>query len=114
MYRQCRHRIIIHVYGFNCRLVREITWREYYRRQGGKPDPPELKGKKKRNICPLRWQAKAISALHFAAEDYLTSLLEDANLLAIHARRITLQPRDIQLARRIRGDVNWDIIDYDP
>ena len=62
--------------------------------------------------CPLRWTKGAIEALHEGAEAYMVSLLEDANLLAIHARRITVQPRDIQLARRIRGDQDWDITDY--
>ena len=42
----------------------------------------------------------------------MVGLLEDANLLAIHARRITLQPRDIQLARRIRGEPTWFQKDY--
>ena len=36
-------------------------------------------------------------------EAYMTGLMEDANLLAIHAKRYTVQPRDIQLARRIGG-----------
>ena len=48
--------------------------------------------------CPLRWQRSALECLHEGAEAYMVSLLEDANLLAIHARRITVQPRDIQLA----------------
>ena len=66
----------------------------------------------RRNKCPLRWTKGAIEALHEGAEDYLVTLLEDANLLAIHARWVTVQPRDIQLAQRIRGDKDWDIIDY--
>ena len=49
-------------------------------------------------VCPVRWQRSALEALHEASEAYLDDLLEDANLLAIHARHITLQPRDIQLA----------------
>jgi histone H3 len=56
-------------------------------------------------ICPgLRIQSLALSALQEMAEAYLTSLFEDSNLLAIHARRVTLMPKDLQLARRIRGD----------
>ena len=43
-------------------------------------------------------------ALQEAAEVYLVQLLEDSNLCAIHAKRITIQPKDIQLARRIRGE----------
>ena len=42
----------------------------------------------------------------------MVGLLEDANLLAIHARRITLQPRDIQLAQRIREEPTWYHKDY--
>ena len=39
----------------------------------------------------------------------MVGIMEDANLLAIHARWVTLQLRDIQLTRRIRGDPNWDV-----
>jgi len=52
----------------------------------------------------LRFQNAAISAIHEAAEHYIVGLFEDSNLCAIHAKRITLMPKDIQLARRIRGD----------
>lgn len=53
----------------------------------------------------MKIQANAMKALHEASEIYLVGLMEDANLLALHAKRVTLQPRDIQLARRIRGEV---------
>ena len=52
----------------------------------------------------LRFQNSAISALQEAAEAYLVGLFEDTNLCAIHAKRITIMPKDIQLARRIRGE----------
>ena len=52
----------------------------------------------------LRFQNSAIGALQEAAEAYLVGLFEDTNLCAIHAKRITIMPRDIQLARRIRGE----------
>ena len=52
----------------------------------------------------LKFQATALQALQEAAEFYLVSLLEDTNLCAIHAKRITIMPRDMQLARRIRGE----------
>ena len=52
----------------------------------------------------LRFQGTAISALQEAAESYLVSLFEDTNLCAIHAKRVTIMPKDIQLARRIRGE----------
>ena len=44
-----------------------------------------------------------MSTLRQATEAYLVHLFEDANLCAIHAKRVTLMPKDIQLARRIRG-----------
>ena len=65
------------------RLVREIT-------QDFKTD--------------LRFQSVAILCLQEAAEAYLVRLFDDANLCAIHARRVTIMPKDIQLARRIRGE----------
>ena len=52
----------------------------------------------------LRFQSHAVMAMHEAAEAYLTALFEDTNLCAIHARRVTIMPKDIQLARRIRGE----------
>jgi len=52
----------------------------------------------------LRCQSTAILALQEAAESYLISLFEDANLCAIHAKRVTIMPKDIELARRIRGE----------
>ena len=52
----------------------------------------------------LRFQSSAIAALQEAAESYLVTLFEDTNLCAIHAKRVTIFPRDMQLARRIRGE----------
>ena len=52
----------------------------------------------------LRFQAQAIAAPQEASEDYLVKLFEDTNLCAIHAKRVTIMPKDIQLARRIRGE----------
>ena len=51
-----------------------------------------------------RYQSLAVDALQAAAESYLVSLFEDANLCTIHAGRVTLMIKDIQLARRIRGE----------
>ena len=51
-----------------------------------------------------RFQSHAIMAIQEATEAYLVSLFDDVNLCAIHARRVTIMPRDIQLARRIRGE----------
>lgn len=65
------------------RLVREVA-------QDFKPD--------------LRFQASAVLALQEAAEAYLVGLFEDTNLCAIHAKRVTIMPKDIALARRIRGE----------
>ncbi|KAH7415536.1 hypothetical protein KP509_14G050000, partial [Ceratopteris richardii] len=52
----------------------------------------------------LRLQSHAVLALQEAAEAYLVGLFEDTNLCAIHAKRVTIMPKDIQLARRIRGE----------
>ncbi|XP_077446713.1 histone H3-like centromeric protein A [Stigmatopora argus] len=51
----------------------------------------------------LRWQSLALMALQEAAESFLVMVFSDANLCAIHAKRVTLFPRDVQLAQRIRG-----------
>jgi len=52
----------------------------------------------------LRFRSAAIGALQKANEAYLVGLFEDTNLCAIHAKRVTIMPKDIQLARRIRGE----------
>ena len=54
-------------------------------------------------IHTMRWQGEAIAALQEAAENHLVSLFEDSNLCTIHAKRVTVMPKDMQLARRIRG-----------
>jgi histone H3 len=65
------------------RLVREIT-------QGHKGD--------------LRFQSSALGASQEASEAYLVGLFEDTNLCAIHAKRVTIMPKDIQLTQRIRRE----------
>ena len=52
----------------------------------------------------VRFNATALLGLHESAEAYLVKLFEDTNLCAIHAKRVTIMPKDIQLARRIRGE----------
>ena len=50
-----------------------------------------------------RWTTEALMALQEATEDFLVGLLEDCNLCAIHAKRVTIMQDDMRLARRIRG-----------
>ena len=57
----------------------------------------------------------AMAALQEVAENYIVGLFEDVNLLAIHTRQVTIMPRDIQLALRIRGDHHrWRMSTEDP
>lgn len=56
------------------------------------------------NVTEWRFQSSAIAALQEAAEAYLVGLFEDTNLCAIHAKRVTIMPKDMQLSRRIRGE----------
>ena len=72
-----------------------------------------------RSICmehddSLRFQPAALYALQEASEAYITGLFEDTNLCAIHAKRVTVQKKDMDLARRIRGDRNYDYRDLQP
>lgn len=67
------------------RLVKEIS-------QDFKPD--------------VRFQSSALEALQEAAESHLISIFEDTNLCAIHAKRVTIMPKDMALARRIRGELS--------
>ena len=52
----------------------------------------------------MHFQGSTIICLQEAAEAFLVSLMEDANLCAIHAKRVTIMPKDIQLAHCIRGE----------
>lgn len=56
----------------------------------------------------LRFQSQALYAIQEAAEAYLVSIFGDTLLCAIHAGRVTIMQKDMQLARRIRGERNWD------
>jgi histone H3/H4 len=51
----------------------------------------------------VRFQARALLALQEASESFVVQLFEDTLMCAIHAKRVTIFPKDMQLARRIRG-----------
>ena len=63
----------------------------------------------KRNCSKVRedltLQSTAILALQEAGDTFLVGLLEQSNLCTLHAKRVTTMPKDVQLARRIRGDI---------
>jgi histone H3 len=67
------------------RLVREIAT------EGGGKD--------------VHMQSTAVLALQEASEAYMIGMFEDTNLAAMHAKRVTIMPRDMQLARRICGEI---------
>jgi histone H3 len=52
----------------------------------------------------MRFERNAMLCLQEAAEAYMVSIMADANLCAIHGKRVTIFPKDVQLARRIRGE----------
>ena len=54
----------------------------------------------------IHFQSGAIMVLQEASEAYLVGLLEDSNLCTVHVKRVTIMLKDIQLARRIRGERN--------
>ena len=80
-------------------LIRKLPFQRLVREIAGDTDVirSPLCGK-------VRFQSAAIMALQEASEAYLVGLFEDSNLCAIHAKRVTIMPKDIQLARRIRGE----------
>ena len=53
----------------------------------------------------LKFQGMAVKAIQEAGEAFLVGVLEQANLCAVHAKHVTIMPRDVQLARQIRGDI---------
>ena len=60
-----------------------------------------------------RWTADAMEALQEASEAWLVGLFADANLCAIHAGRVTVMPKDMHLARTLRGESTWDEVEED-
>ena len=85
-------------------MVKHVSIRELRQMKKMATINPEELTKHEKEMCFVpRWSVGAVDALHEASEDYLVTLLEDANLLAIHTQHVTLQPRDIQLAWRIQG-----------
>jgi len=51
----------------------------------------------------VRFTGNAVLCIQEAAESYLTGLFDDTNLCAIHAKRVTILPKDMRLALKIRG-----------
>ena len=85
------------------KLIREIS--QEYRVCPDGPGTPSIQ---------VRFQSTAIAALQEAAENFIVGLFEDENLLAVHAKRVTVMPRDVRLALRIRGDYyHWRITPED-
>ena len=64
---------------------------------------------KHNSMC--EWRRRK-DALHKVAEHYSVGVIEDTNLLTIHAKQYTMQPRDIQLAHRICGEKDWDRLTF--
>ncbi|KAL4437340.1 hypothetical protein ABPG75_004479 [Micractinium tetrahymenae] len=54
-----------------------------------------------------RWSVQGVLALQEAAEAYLVGLFEDTQLCSIHAKRVTIMVKDMQLAKRLRGDLDF-------
>ena len=85
------------------KLIREIS--QEYRVCPDGPGAPSVQ------VC---FQSTTIAALQEAAENFIVGLFEDVNLLLVHGKRVTVMPRDIRLALRIRGDhYHWRITPED-
>ena len=81
----------LHVCYLLFRLVREITKRCQLSSDHG-----------------YRWQGAALLALQWATEGFLIQAFDDTNLCAIHARRVTIQPKDMFLVKRLQ---RWEAQD---
>lgn len=77
-------------------LVRKMPFARLVREISNQLTPPDE---------TFRWTRDAFEGLQEAVEDFIIHLLEDCNLCAIHAKRVTITPKDMELARRIRGPV---------
>ena len=80
-------------------LIRKLPFQRLVREIAADPDviSSSMVGK-------IKFQSMALAALQESAEAYLVGLFEDTNLCAIHAKRVTIMPKDLQLARRIHGE----------
>ena len=76
------------------KLIREIS--QEYRVCPDGPGTPSIQ---------VTFQSTAIAALQEAPENFIVGLFKDVNLLAVHVKRVTVMPRDVRLALRIRGDL---------
>mmetsp|Transcript_55758 Transcript_55758/g.178937 ORF Transcript_55758/g.178937 Transcript_55758/m.178937 type:complete len:159 (-) Transcript_55758:76-552(-) len=102
---------IRHYQKTTCLLINKISFQRVVRELCFKvQEEMQLRPGKERALIQegegmpaFRFESQALLALQEAAEAYLVGLFEDANLCAVHARRVTVMPRDIQLSRRIRG-----------
>ena len=84
------------------KLASQIDQAQREEQQGVKTQLEKQQGKT--DVCTMRLQTSAMLALQEAAEAYLVSLFHDGNLCTVHAKRMTIMPKDIALARRIRGE----------
>jgi histone H3 len=86
-------------------LIRKLPFQRLVREIAQQMNPNGLEWG--RLVGPeIRFQSTAILALQEAAEAYLVGLFEDTNLCALHAKRVTILPKDMLLARRIRGELS--------
>lgn len=76
-------------------LIRKVPFQRLVRELATKMKPND----------PIRFQSSAMLALQECSEAYLVKLFEDTNLCAIHGNRVTILPKDMQLARRIRAEL---------
>lgn len=91
------------------KLVRTVAKKEFNilvggTREKGDAIPVGKNGEESDTQLSVQFQASALESLQEVTEHYVTKLLENANLNAIHATRVTVQPKDIKLAQRIRGE----------
>ena len=80
-------------------LIKKLPFQRLVREIAADPEiiPSSMVGK-------IKFQSMALSALQESAEAYLVGLFEDTNLCAIHAKEVTIMPKDLQLSRRIHGE----------
>ncbi len=88
------------------RALNEIRW---YQKRFGYLLPKAAFARLVREVTmefktDMRFQSEALLALQEAAEAALIGMFEDANLCAIHAKRVTIKTSDIQLAKKLKGD----------
>ena len=108
--------IYCNFYPLCCRMVREVSYREFMKHHDDDPEPPRISDKAYKAgsfiKCPLRWTQGAIKAIHEGARIIYDKSVRGCQPPGYSCQEDYCAARDIQLARHIRGEKDWSYLGY--